>query len=146
MAQMYIHWEDKAGASNADTATAQGLVFCDSGLIHTGRGTRRACKLECKSFDIACCSVNTPIDDNRSHLLALRCASHCTSCVNGASVTIGEKKGNPISIPPGVITRRFGTLPVALEDRGTFSAEKGCLVRMTPGCSVTNSKLTFCTK
>ena len=28
------------------------------------------------------CSVNTPIDDNRSHLLALRCASRQASCVN----------------------------------------------------------------
>ncbi len=28
------------------------------------------------------CSVNTPINDNRSHLLVLRCASRPASCVN----------------------------------------------------------------
>ncbi len=29
-------------------------------------------------------SVDTPIDNNRSHLLALPCALRCASCVNGA--------------------------------------------------------------
>ena len=37
-------------------------------------------------------SVNTPIDNNRSHLLALRCASHRASCVNGASTN--NQEGN----------------------------------------------------
>ncbi len=40
------------------------------GLIHTGRTTRRARKLECFSLMLLACSVNTPIDNNRSHLLA----------------------------------------------------------------------------
>ena len=30
------------------------------------------------------CNVNTPIDNNRSHLLVLHCTSRCASCVNGA--------------------------------------------------------------
>ena len=33
------------------------------------------------------CSVDTPILINRSHLLALHCASHPTSCVDWASAT-----------------------------------------------------------
>ncbi len=53
------------------------------GLIHTGLATRRVRKLEHFSFDVACEQCEHPIDNNRSHLLALGCASRCASCVNG---------------------------------------------------------------
>ncbi len=54
-----------------------------SGSIHTGRGARRVCKFECKSFDVACRQCEHSHWHNRSHLLALCCAWRCASCVNG---------------------------------------------------------------
>ncbi len=55
-----------------------------SGLIHTGRATRRDAHANWNIFPLILlgCSVNTPIDDNRSHLLVLHCTSRPASCVN----------------------------------------------------------------
>ena len=64
----------------------------DLGLIHTGRGTRRHANSNTNPLMLLVCSVNTSIDDNRSHLLALPCASHRTSCVNKA---LGFAQGRP---------------------------------------------------
>ena len=56
------------------------IRISDSGPIHTGRGTRRARKFKANPLMLLVCCLNTLIDDNRSHLLALCCAS----CANEA--------------------------------------------------------------
>ena len=42
------------------------------------------------------CSVNSPIQDNRFHLLALCCASRRVSCVDEASAAVEKTDVNPI--------------------------------------------------
>ena len=80
---------DKAGplsrTNNAHFFVHLLFQFLISCFIHTGRGTRCARKFECFSFDVACLQCGHPIHINRSHLLALRCASRPASCVDWAS-------------------------------------------------------------